>query len=79
MPKHTPKTLTEALSLGHQKLADHEKQRAHATFGAAKQVADCSTLNPGDKCAETACVNGFRIVMYCDGSNGCTHYVKIPC
>jgi len=77
--KHSPKTLTEALSLGHKELADHEKSQMHATFGAANAVADCGTLNPGDKCAETACVNGFKIVMYCDGSNGCTRSVKIPC
>jgi hypothetical protein len=76
---HAPKTLKEALARGHVKLLDHEKLQMKATYGDPAPVADCSTLNPGDMCAEYPCVDGIKIVMYCDDTKGCTHAVKVPC
>jgi len=79
MTKPTPKTLKEAIDLGHQELNAMELLEAKAIFGEPAAIADCGTLSPGTKCAETACVNGSKIVMYCDGTNGCTRAVKVHC
>lgn len=75
----TPHTLKQALNLGHKELNGAELLQAKAIFGDAAKIADCGALNPGDKCAETACQNGYKLVMYCDGTNGCTRAVKVPC
>jgi hypothetical protein len=40
---------------------------------------DCTELNENDVCMMTACNNGKRIVMRCDGSGGCTRYSEEPC
>ncbi|WP_395683107.1 hypothetical protein [Dokdonella sp.] len=74
-----PHTLKQALDLGHKELSADELERFKAIFGEARKVADCGTLNPGEKCAETACRDGYKIVMYCDGTNGCTRAVKVAC
>lgn len=79
MSGSTPKTFKEAIALGHQELNATESAQVRAVYGAANKVAECGFSPPGTRCAETACVNGFKIVMYCDEANGCTRAVKVPC
>jgi len=76
----TPKTIDEALALGHRELSSKEHQVAMTEFGAtAHAQEDHIGLQPGDACAETPCANGFKLVMYVDDSGGCTRSVKVPC
>lgn len=76
----SPMTLEEALDHHQgQKLSPAESASALMVYGEAFSVASCGTLAPGARCAETACVNGFKIVMYCDETNGCTKAVKVRC
>ena len=77
MPVETPHNLDAALAAGHVPLQDHEVDAAIATFGAPQP--DCSSLPPGHKCAETDCIGGFKLVLYCDDTKGCTVHVKVPC
>lgn len=77
-----PTHVSQAVALGHQELVDaNDKTNADATYGASAPAAgvDCLTQPEGTLCAETACVDGFKILMYCDGSGGCSRYFKVPC
>jgi hypothetical protein len=74
-----PSNLTEALAAGHTVVEEHEQDDALATFGAPAIAQDCSTWPPGHKCGETDCIDGWKLVLYCDNTKGCTVYVKTPC
>ena len=48
--------------------------------GTPVAVKDCTVDGqPGDICMEGNCVNGKKLVMRCDNSNGCTVYDTVPC
>jgi len=74
-----PQNLNAALAAGHIPLGNEEKDAAINTFGAPQPKPDCGTLPPGHKCGETDCIGGFKLVLYCDDSNGCTVHMKVPC
>ena len=74
-----PENLNEALAAGHTALEGDERDAALATFGSPDVGQDCSTWPPGHKCGETDCIDGFKLVLYCDNSKGCTVHVKVPC
>lgn len=79
MPTPTPTTLDDALAAGHTPLEDDEKDEALNTFGTPAPKPDCSTLPPGHQCGETDCIGGYKLVLYCDATKGCTVHVKVPC
>jgi hypothetical protein len=84
MAQQEIKTLDDALRLGHALLSEEETKRVLSDIlgkeiaapGAAK---DCSALSPGDKCFESRCVNHVKIIMFCDGSMGCTKAIRVNC
>lgn len=56
-------------------------KRLVAIYGKPKPVGSCGDpdANPGDICMESNCVNGKKLVMRCDKTNGCTVHAEIPC
>ena len=50
-----------------------------AKYGEPLVVRDCGSLNPGDKCQEYRCINGYKLVIYCNRSEGCTDAREEPC
>jgi hypothetical protein len=49
-------------------------------LGRPVAVKDCTKDGqPGDICMEGNCVNGKKLVMKCDESNGCTVYTVERC
>jgi len=83
-----PKTEEEAREAGFERLPDltvhmHiDKEDRHAAdlFDKLKSAApDCSVLPPGAKCLETGCIDGYKIVLFCNNSRGCTVRYKVPC
>ena len=79
MTEETPKTLKEALARNFKELTDQEKSARRPHFAAALSAPSCAAKRPGDLCSEGGCVDGKKLVMYCDNSNGCTHWVEMPC
>ena len=79
MADDVAQTLEEAIRRGYRKLPPIEARTAAARFGAAIMKGNCATLPPGAICAEYACVNGVKLVMYCDGAKGCTEHYEAPC
>jgi len=75
----SPKTATEAINLGHRELFGDEKDQGLKMYGPTVAVVDCTTVPPGTLCAQTKCVNGYQISVYCDGSGGCTRYFRTRC
>jgi len=48
-----------------------------AKYGFPLEQYPCTT--GGNKCAVYQCVNGWRLVRYCDGGLGCTDSYEVPC
>jgi hypothetical protein len=80
MPSRVPRTFDKAVEAGHEVLSKvdarkHLKVRAFAP----RLDGGCDAQNPGDKCSETNCIDGYKIVLYCDESGGCSRAVKVRC
>lgn len=73
----------DAVRLGYKVMsgADLERERERILRGILLPMVtrNCAVLNPGDKCFESPCRNGEKIIMFCDGSNGCTRGVVVRC
>jgi|SRR5215469_2473072 len=49
-------------------------------LGIPVAIVDCTTGgHQGEICMESNCVNGKKLVMKCDQSNGCTDYEVVRC
>jgi hypothetical protein len=50
-------------------------------YGKPRPVGNCSEpgAKPGDICMEGNCVNGKKLVMMCNKTNGCTLHAEVPC
>jgi hypothetical protein len=49
-------------------------------LGIPAAIKNCAAGGqPGDMCMESNCVNGKKLVMRCDQSNGCTVYEVVRC
>jgi len=71
-------TLKEALSKGHEvSLTDEEIKATHGDPIAVNP--DCSSMDENQVCAEYKCVEGWKIIKYCDAAGGCTRQVRVPC
>jgi hypothetical protein len=80
-PKLKIKSIDHAKSLDLKILSKANTAALVKEFGIAKSALppNCGELMPGEKCFEGPCIDGWRIVMFCDGSNGCTKSTKVPC
>ncbi|RXH31003.1 hypothetical protein XH99_11125 [Bradyrhizobium nanningense] len=82
-----PQTVEEAHQQGYatERKTLEEAQaimRAGATAGILRDGPhrDCSTLPPNHKCWEGDCdPSGWKEVLFCDGTQGCTIYAKVRC
>ncbi len=82
-----PQTVEEAHQLGYatERKTPEEAQaimRARAIAGILREGPhrDCSTLPPDHKCWEGDCdPSGWKEVLFCDGTQGCTIYAKVRC
>jgi hypothetical protein len=82
-----PETVEEAREQGYaieQKTLEEAKEimRAGSMPGieAVRPHRDCSTIPPNHKCWEGDCdPSGWKEVLYCDGTQGCTIYAKVRC
>jgi hypothetical protein len=76
MPPSVPQTLTEAEQVGRPYTGnDSDRQK----YGFPLQTWDPSTVPGGHICAQYKCVSGWRLVMYCNQSLGCTEVYEVPC
>lgn len=49
-------------------------------LGIPAAIVDCTAGgHQGEICMESNCVNGKKLVMKCDQSNGCTDYEVVRC
>lgn len=74
-----PTNLSAAVAAGGTVLEGADKDQALADLGTPTVPQDCSTWPAGHKCGETECIGGFKLVLYCDDTQGCTVHVKVPC
>ena len=80
----TPQTVEDAQKAGHEikSLSVDEAKKLKQSSGGALLAAHLSGCGPGSAgklCWEGNCVDGWREVLYCDGTQGCTQYAKVPC
>jgi hypothetical protein len=74
MPINVPATSSEANAVGRPftgSTGDLQK------YGFPLETYPCQ--GAGEKCAVYQCVNGWRLVRYCDGGLGCTDSYEVPC
>lgn len=51
-----------------------------AERGIRRAAKDCSVIPQGHLCWEGECdASGWKEVLYCDGTQGCTVYAKVRC
>lgn len=52
-----------------------------AEYGEPNSVTSCDApdAKPGDICLEGNCVNGLKVVMFCDANLNCTGYDTVSC
>jgi hypothetical protein len=82
-----PQTVEEANRQGYQTenktLEQAREIMATGSGGALESVRpqrDCSTIPPNQLCWEGDCdASGWKEVLYCDGTQGCTVYAKVRC
>jgi len=82
-----PQTIEEARQQGYTtERKTPEEARAIMRAGAVAGIQregphrDCSTIPEGHKCWEGDCdAFGWKEILYCDGTQGCTVYAKVRC
>ncbi|MBI3703228.1 MAG: hypothetical protein HY244_05075 [Rhizobiales bacterium] len=81
-----PQTEEEAKKQGYEikKLTPDEAKRimsrgSNFALTTKTLAKDCSTIGAGNLCWEGNCVDSWKEVLYCDGTQGCTVYAKVRC
>ena len=76
MPPPIPQTLAEVKAVGRVfNGSDQDLQK----YGIPIETWECSSGHAGAICASYSCVNGWRLVRYCDTGLGCTEVYEVPC
>jgi hypothetical protein len=76
MPASIPQTLDEAKTVGRAFSGSDKDLQKH---GFPTETRQCSPGGAGALCASYICVDGWRLVRYCDTGLGCTEIYEVPC
>lgn len=79
MSDQTPQTEAEAIAQGGKRVPAIGQRHIERYGAEIQNPPDCSHKEPGQLCAEYACVNNWKLVIYCDSQEGCTRYYEVPC